>query len=163
MRQPDVRYIRTPDLVGSGNRNATQQVGIDLVLWMRPAGVGPWCHARQPHQSHQPLYPLAIDRVTNCLEIDHPSACAIERMPRVLLVDQSTVQQVEFIGRPGGLLRIDGGPGDAGQGTLPNQAHLRINANPRLSHYHRLIPDFFLSQSSSTFNLPISPYSRSGS
>ena len=59
-------------------------------------------------------------------------------MPGVLLVDQSTVQQVEFIGRPGGLLRIDGGLGDAGQDTLPNQAHLRINANPRLSHYHRL-------------------------
>jgi hypothetical protein len=46
---------------------------------------------------------------------------------------------------------------------LLRHAHLIPMCNPGLPHHDRLIPDFFLSQSSSTFSLPISLYNNSGS
>jgi hypothetical protein len=59
-RQPDVRYVRAPNLVWPDHGNATQQIGIDLVLWVRAAGVGARRHPRQPQLLRQAPYPLAI-------------------------------------------------------------------------------------------------------
>lgn len=97
------------------------------------------------------------------LEEDHHRAAAIERAPRVFLVDQAPEQQFAVIDRPGLLLRLDRGAGYPGQNALPDHGHILPFVDPRVPHHGRLIPDFFVSQSSSTFSLPISLYSRSGS
>ena len=86
-----------------------------------------------------------------------------ERPPCVLLIDQTTEQQIAFIDRLGLFLRINRGAGYARQNTLLDHGGLIPFANPRLPHHDRLIPDFFLSQSNSIFSLPISLYSNSGS
>ena len=148
---------------GLTTRNTAQQVGIDLVLRVWTAGVGPRRHAGQPHCPHQPLYPLAIDDMARRLEKDHHLAAAVERMPCVFFVDQATEQQIAFIDRPGLLPRIDRGARYSCQHALPDHWHRIPFVDPRLPHHDRLIPDFFFSQSSSTFSLPISLYSRSGS
>jgi hypothetical protein len=38
-REPYIRDIRTPDLIGPNNSNATQQIGIDLMLRVRAASI----------------------------------------------------------------------------------------------------------------------------
>ena len=68
------------------------------MLGVRTTGVWPRCHASQPHLAHQALYPLAIDGVTRHFEEDNHPAAAIERVPRVFLINQVTEQQVAFIG-----------------------------------------------------------------
>jgi len=119
MRQPDVGYVRTPDLIGSDHRNTAQQIGINLVLGVRAAGVWPRCHAGQPHLPHQALYPFTIDGVARPLEKYHHFAAAIEWVPGVFLVDHATVQQIALIGWPGILPCIDRGAGYPGQKALP--------------------------------------------
>ena len=160
--QPDVGDIRAPDLVWPDHGNPAQQIGIDLVLRVRPARVGTRRHPRQPHLAHQASYPLAIDEVTHRLEKDHHLAAAVKRVPGVLFVDQATDQQIAFIDRLGLLLRIDRGARDAGQNALPNDGYRICSVDPPVPDHGRLIPDFFLSQSSSIFNLPISLQSHTG-
>ena len=84
-------------------------------------------------------------------------------MPGELLVDQAAQQQVAFIDNAGLLLRIDRRTRHPGQNALPNYSYRTAFGNPPLPDHGRLIPDFFLSQSSSIFSFPISLYSRSGS
>ena len=57
----DVRYIGRPYLVRPVNCQAPQQVRVDLVLRMRPAGLGLWVNGLQTHKPHQTLNTLPID------------------------------------------------------------------------------------------------------
>ena len=47
-----------PRLVGPGNSDLFQQIGIDPVLRRRPAGAGTPVDGPQPHDAHQSLHPL---------------------------------------------------------------------------------------------------------
>ena len=123
---------------------------------MRAAGVRPRRHARQPHQPHQALHALAIDTVTSLTQKYDHFAAAVERVPCIFLVDQIAEQQVDFSYRLGLAARIDRRARHARQRALLNHAHRVAAVDPRLANHGRLIPDFFFSQSSSTFSLPIS-------
>src|ERR1035437_4867954 len=105
---------------------------------------------------HQASYPFAIDEVTHLLEEDHHLAAAVKRTPCVRFIDQPTDTQITFINPLGFPLRIDRGAGYAGQNALPDNGHRIPVVDPLLPDHGRLISDFFLSQSSSIFNLPIS-------
>src|SRR5471030_788473 len=104
-----------------------------------------------------------IDAVAHLIEENNHLAAAVERAPCVFLVNQATEQQITFVERTAHLRRIDCGARYSRQNALPDHGHRIRLVDPRLPHHGRLIPDFFLSQSSSTFSLPISLYSRSGS
>jgi len=105
MRQANVGDVGAPDLVGACDGHASQQIRIDLVLWVRLAGVGAWRHPGQAHQSHQPLYPFAVDVMAFALQEDDHPATAVKGAAGVFLVHQAAQHQV-------GLVRFDGtGPG----------------------------------------------------
>ena len=140
-----------------------KQMKVAACVRVRTAGVGPRRHPGQPHLAHQPLYPLAIDAVAGHAQEYHHLAAAVERAPRVLPVDQATEHQINFVDWHGPLPRIDRGARYACQNALLRHAYPIFSCDPRLACHHGLIPDFFLSQSSSTFNLPIALYSRSRS
>jgi hypothetical protein len=75
---------------------------------------------------------------------------------RIFRIDQRQIQQL-FIRRASGHKgRIDGGTGYARQRALPGYWQGIKQAYPRSAVPYRPIPDFFLSQSSSIFNRPIS-------
>ena len=57
----DVSDVSAPHLVYFVNLQVPQQIGVDLVLWVRPCGLGPWIERTDAHDSHQPLHPLSID------------------------------------------------------------------------------------------------------
>jgi hypothetical protein len=50
----NVGDVRTPDLIGTVNHHALQQVRINPMRWMGLAGFGPFIYGFQAHQSHQP-------------------------------------------------------------------------------------------------------------
>ncbi len=142
-RQPDVRDVRAPNLVGSDDWDAAQQVGVNLVFRVWAAGVRTRRHAGQAHLPHQVLYPLAIDDVARHLEKHNHLAAAVKRAPRVLFVDQTAEQQIAFIDQFRFVLCIDRGAGDPGQNALLDDADWRLWADPGLPRHGRLIPDFF--------------------
>ncbi len=90
-----VSDIRAPNLVRMVDFQPAQQIGINLVPGMRPAGVRPRRHAREPQLPHQPLDPLAVDPVAQAAQVGRHLAAAVERMPRVFRVDQR--QQFQFL------------------------------------------------------------------
>ena len=59
----NIRYIRRPYLVGPIDGQIPQQVGIDLMVRMRPAGSGLGIDRLQTHQPHQPLDAFPVDFV----------------------------------------------------------------------------------------------------
>ena len=65
----DVRYIGRPYLVRPVNCQAPQQVRLDLVLQMRPAGLGLWVNGFQTHKPHQTLNTLPIDFIAQSAQM----------------------------------------------------------------------------------------------
>ena len=55
--------VRTPNLVGSIQAKAAQQIGVNLVPFGGLAGVGLLVDWHQPHQAHQPADALFVDQV----------------------------------------------------------------------------------------------------
>ena len=49
----DVRDIRSPDLIGSGDGQSPQEIQVARMLWMRNTGFGLLVHRHQPHQAHK--------------------------------------------------------------------------------------------------------------
>ena len=90
----DVAQIRRPDLVRTVYAHAPQKVGVDPVSLARPTGVGLWIEGGNPHQLHQVLYLLAIDRAPQILQIIPNPATAIERAFEMDLVDQPHQSQI---------------------------------------------------------------------
>src|SRR5574337_1213233 len=90
-------------------------------------------------------------------------AAAVERPARVFLVDQAHQQQV-FLRRPvRRVAPVEARPRHLRQLALPRDRELTAGVDPAHSERRTHSPDFFLSQSSSIFKRPISPYSRSES
>src|SRR5512135_494968 len=91
--------VRTPDLVDVGQYPIAEQVGVDPRLRSRRGGPRPGKDRFQAHQSHEPLDPLAIDRLPGSLQSDRHLPAAVERGLEELLVDPPHQAQV--------LLRLD--------------------------------------------------------
>ena len=123
----------------------------------RRARVRSWGHSSQEHGAHEALYPLAVDPVATAKQMHHHLAAAVERMPRVFLIDQALESFVNLDEHHGLALGVDRRARYAGQHALAFLRQFGMNANPAVPDHGRLIPDFFLSQSSSIFNRPISP------
>jgi len=156
MRQADVGDISAPYLVGPGDDDTAQQVGIDLVFGVRLAGARPRRHAGQPQHPHQPLDPLAVDRMALLMQMAHHASTAVERVTGILRVDQSQDRQalrVQWLARRG---TVDPRTCDARQLALPTHRQLPVALDPVATQRHRLSPDFFFNQSNSTFSRPIS-------
>jgi len=60
--QSNVGDVSAPDLVGSADLRASQQVAVNRVLRVCAAGLVDWCHALQAHGLYQALDALAVDR-----------------------------------------------------------------------------------------------------
>ena len=134
--------IRAPDLVGPNHGNVAQQVGIDLVLRVRAAGVGARRHPGQPHRPHQLLYTFSIDGVAHFPEKDDHPAAAVEGGR----VNSSSIKWLcsRSLSSTGLVLPcIDRGAGYPGQGALLDDGNRISSIDPRLSDHGRLIPDFF--------------------
>ena len=78
--------ICAPDLVGSVDREPPQQIGIDAVfgVFLRETRSG--VDGFQPHFSHQALHSLAVDCVSQSVQIGCHSASSIERRLGILLI-----------------------------------------------------------------------------
>ena len=155
--QAHVGDVRTPDLIRPHHRHPTQQIGVHLVLWVRRAGVRPWRHPGQEHGAHEALYPLAVDPVATAKQVHHHLAATVERMARVFLIDQALEHFVDLDEHHWLALGVDRRARHAGQHALALLRQVGMNANPAVPDHGRLIPDFFLSQSSSILSRPISP------
>ena len=83
-------------------------------------------------------------------------AAAVKRVPCILGIDLRQQGQFLFIRFGGQAQPIDGGTGNTRQLALPDQCQGIIGTDPAPALFYRLIPDFFLSQSSSIFSRPIS-------
>jgi hypothetical protein len=83
-------------------------------------------------------------------------------MQGVFLVDQAFKHFVNLDERLRLALNVDRRARDANQHTLALLRDIGMDADPAMPNHGRLIPDFFLSQSNTIFNRPISPYSLSG-
>ena len=106
-RQPHIGDVRAPDLIGPHHGHTTQQVGVDLVQWIRRAGVWPWCHTGQRHRAHEALHPLAVDPMPAAPQIHHHLATAVEGMTRVLLINQALEHLVCLNKQHGFALDVD--------------------------------------------------------
>ena len=83
-------------------------------------------------------------------------AAAVERMPGVFGVDLTQQGQFQLVRIGGQARRIEGGTGDTCQIALSGQRQWVLGVYPVPPVLYRLIPDFFLSQSSSILSRPIS-------
>jgi hypothetical protein len=55
--------IGSSHLVGAGHIRIVRQiqVRVDLMFWVRLAGIQSWCHGHQSKVAHQPLDPFGIE------------------------------------------------------------------------------------------------------
>lgn len=97
-RHRDVGDVHRPDLIGSGDRQLSQQIGVDLVprCWLR--GVWPTIEGLDAHTLHQRgnVQPPDLEPFLNQQSLQHPAAR--ERELHVQLVDPSPQTQNVAIG-----------------------------------------------------------------
>ena len=108
----------------------------------------------QAHQPHQPLHPLAVDRLALLDQPLRQPPAAEERVGGVLLVDQP--HQPQVLRRLGRRLVVQAGAAQPQQFALPAHAQLRVvglDQRPQLAQANG--PTFFLSHSSSILSRPI--------
>jgi hypothetical protein len=98
----DVGDVRAPPLIDPLDRDPVEQVRVDLVLGCRLAGVQALVDRHQPHQTHEPLDPLAVDQVTLGRQPCRHPARAVIRPGQILPVDQRHDRTVLLadLGRP---------------------------------------------------------------
>ena len=120
------------------------------------AGVRSRCHAGKPQNAHESLYPLAVDLMPYAAQVYGYFAAAVERMPGVFGVDLTQQGQFQFVQLGGQARCIESGSVDTCQFALFGQRQGVLGVYPLPPVRYRLIPDFFLSQSSSILSRPIS-------
>jgi hypothetical protein len=71
-------------------REATQQVGVNLILWMRLTGIRPRCNPAYAHDTHKPLNTLSIPSITTLTRqlCRYPTG-TIKWATRIDLINQS--------------------------------------------------------------------------
>ena len=99
-RHRQVGDVGSPDLVGPVDHHVPQQVRVDLVPWRRLRGPRLRADRRDPHQAHQALHPLAVDRPTLGPQHRRHPARAQERMSEEQLVKPTHQRQVVVVGGP---------------------------------------------------------------
>jgi len=75
--------------MGAVERYLPQQVRIDLVLRCLGTTPGPWIDRFKPHQAHQPLDPLAVDRMALTLPPRRHPAATLEGRAQILFIHPS--------------------------------------------------------------------------
>src|SRR5512135_756510 len=153
-----IRDVRTPNLVDAGQHPIAEQVGVDPRLRCRRGGPRPGEQRLQAHHSHEPLDPLAIDRLPGTLQTRRHPPAAVERGLEELLVDQPHQAQV-FL-RLGGRWEIVARSVEAQEFALSTDAQMTIrwfDQGPlEVSRRGQL---FFFNHSTSILSRPICSYS----
>ncbi len=85
--QRDVGDVGTPGLVRRRDRQAPEQIGINLVLGRRPAGSGRLMDRLRAHQTHQPADPMPADTSTFTGQVTDDLPAAVEWLLHEQLVD----------------------------------------------------------------------------
>ena len=117
---------------------------------------------RKTQYAHQPLHAFAVDLVPQAAQVLLYLAATVKRMPRVFGINQRQQRQFLLVRFCSHMWRINRGTCHTCQFALPGQRQGFDGAHPLTAVFYGLIPDFFLSQSSSIFNRPISEYSSEG-
>ncbi len=101
-----------PHLVRVIDAQVPEQVGVNPMLRMRPAGVRLGIDRLDAHESHQPLDPLAVDPTALMPpEVTHHRTAAVEGSLQVLLVDLA--HQLQILGADRNWCIIKRGPAQA--------------------------------------------------
>src|SRR5512135_3096029 len=116
--------VGTPDLVDVGQLPVAEQVRVDPRVRCRGGGPRPGEERLQAHHSHEPLDPLAIDRLPGTLQTRRHPPAAVERGLEELLVDQPHQAQV-FL-RLGGRWEIVARSVEAQEFALSTDAQMTI-------------------------------------
>lgn len=97
----------------------------------------------RPSIPHQPLAPFAVDPMAQAAQVYRHFAAAVERLPRVFGVNRRQQRPFQFVRLSAQARRIDGGTGDTRPFALPGQRQWIMGADPVVTVFYRLIPDFF--------------------
>jgi site-specific DNA recombinase len=119
-----VDYLGAPDLVGAGQHPVAEQVGVGPRVGRGDRGPRPGMEPLQPHQCHEPLDPLSIDRLPLAPQRRRHLPTAVEGGLEVLLVDQPHQPQVRL--RLGRRSEIVGRAVEADELASPTDAQMRI-------------------------------------
>ena len=57
-----IGHVRTPDLIGSGDDQTPQKIGIDAMTRTRGTGLALGVQGLDPHDPHEPLDALAVGK-----------------------------------------------------------------------------------------------------
>lgn len=90
----NVGDISCPDLVGAIDGQVSEQIWVNLVCRMRPAGMRLWVDCFYAHQSHQPLNAFTVDLTALSAEMSRHRPAAVGWRFHVLLVNQAHQLQV---------------------------------------------------------------------
>ena len=82
----DVGDVGGPDMVGTIDHEASQEIRINWMIWMPPAAVGLPIQRMDGHQPHQPCYALATGMMPFTTEQLHQPPGTEERVFQVQLV-----------------------------------------------------------------------------
>jgi hypothetical protein len=124
------------------------------VLGRRLAGVGTLVDGDQPHQPHQALNPLAVDREALGGQPRRHAARAVERSRQVLAVDQ--LHQPKILGADRSWAAVDRGPADIQQVALAADGQGGMRAvDHRATLDPASLPSRLAKKSFSTFSWPI--------
>src|SRR5690242_6370135 len=123
----------------------------------RLAGIGTLVDRHQPHQAHQPLHPLAVDRVVLRVQPCRHPPRAVERPGQVLPVDQRHQLQVRVADRR--RATIDRGPADVQEPALTGHRQGGMRAvDHRAARGPAYLPSLLAKKSFSTLSWPICRY-----
>ena len=85
----NVGDVSCPDLVGPINGQVPEQVGVNPVCRVWPAGMRLWVDCLYAHQSHQPLNAFAVDLTALSAEMPRHRPAAVGWCFHVLLINQA--------------------------------------------------------------------------
>lgn len=121
-----------PALIGPGDGQTLEQIGVNLVLWMLLAGLRLLVDRHQTHELHQPADPMAPASVPLSLYVTGHLPRAIPRRLEELTVDDGHERQ--DLGAFAAWLVIKAGARQRQQAALPPDAEIGMIL------LHRLLP-----------------------
>lgn len=93
--QANIGDVSTPDLIGLGNSQVAQPVGINPVFRIVKGRARFGINGDQSHFPQESLHPFVVDRITTVMQMSRHPRPAIERGSGVLLVQQAHQQQIQ--------------------------------------------------------------------
>ncbi len=119
-----IRDVRAPHLVGPLDAHVPQQIRVDPMPAPGHAQPGLGVNGLQAHEPQQPLHPLAVDHLALADQPGRHPPAAVERVGRVLPVDQP--HQPQVLGRLTRRLVVQARPTKPQQLALPADAQLGV-------------------------------------